>query len=132
MFPYDSGFDDGFPVVFTMLFGIVFIGIIGVIIFAIVKGIGQWNRNNQSPILTVEAVVVGKRMSVSNHHHNQAGDVHMGRSSSTWYYVTFEVESGSRMELSVSGQEYGLLADGDRGRLTFQGTRYKTFEREKG
>ena len=25
--------------------------------------------------------------------------------------------------------EYGMLAEGDRGRLTFQGTRYKGFER---
>ena len=47
----------------------------------------------------------------------------------TSYYDTFEVESGSRMELAVSGEEYGMLAEGDRGRLTFQGTRYKGFER---
>lgn len=29
----------------------------------------------------------------------------------TTYYVTFEVESGDRMELHVSGQEYGLLVE---------------------
>lgn len=40
------------------------------------------------------------------------------------YYATFQVESGDRMELSVSGTEYGLLAEGDMGKLTFQGTRY--------
>ena len=28
------------------------------------------------------------------------------------------------MEFSVSGREYGLLVEGDTGRLTFQGTRY--------
>ena len=49
--------------------------------------------------------------------------------TSTRYYVTFQVESGDRMELSVSGPEYGMLAEGDRGELTFQGTRYLSFER---
>lgn len=29
----------------------------------------------------------------------------------TTYYVTFEVESRDRMELHVSGQEYGLLVE---------------------
>lgn len=31
--------------------------------------------------------------------------------SSTTYFVTFEVESGDRMEFMVDGREYGLLAD---------------------
>lgn len=30
----------------------------------------------------------------------------------------------------MTGPEYGMLAEGDRGRLTFQGTRYVSFERE--
>ena len=50
--------------------------------------------------------------------------------TSSWYYVTFQVESGDRMELQMTGSEYGMLAEGDRGRLTFQGTRYVSFERE--
>lgn len=49
---------------------------------------------------------------------------------STTYYVTFQVESGDRMEMSVSGSEYGTLAKGDKGKLTFQGTRFLTFNRE--
>ena len=48
------------------------------------------------------------------------------------YFVTFEVESGDRMELKMHGSEYGLLAEGDFGRLTFQGTRYLSFERGEG
>ena len=35
-----------------------------------------------------------------------------------------------RLELCVSGGEYGLLAEGDVGELTFQGTRYLSFERQ--
>ena len=48
---------------------------------------------------------------------------------STSYYVTFQVDSGDRMELHMTGQEYGMLVEGDKGYLTFQGTRYLGFER---
>ena len=33
------------------------------------------------------------------------------------------------MELQVDDAEYGMLAEGDTGRLSFQGTRYLGFER---
>lgn len=120
----------GFGMVFNLfpvMFVIVFVMIIGMFIFTAVKGIGTWNKNNNSPRLTVSAVVVAKRMDVSHHHSGSHGE-HM--STSTWYYVTFQVESGDRMEFSVSGAEYGLLAEGDQGKLSFQGTRYLSFERK--
>ena len=41
----------------------------------------------------------------------------------------FQVESGDRMELTVSGSDYGYLVEGDHGKLTFQGTRFLGFER---
>ena len=44
--------------------------------------------------------------------------------------MTFQVESGDRIELNVSGPEYGMLVEGDRGDLSFQGTRYLGFERK--
>lgn len=116
------------------MFVIIFVTIIGMFIFTAAKGIGTWNKNNNSPRLTVSAVVVAKRMDVSHHHHANAGDVTSAHghhvSTSTWYYATFQVESGDRMEFSVSGAEYGLLAEGDQGKLAFQGTRYLSFERE--
>jgi hypothetical protein len=43
--------------------------------------------------------------------------------------VTFKVESGDQMELQMAGQEFGLLVEGEEGKLTFQGTRYLGFER---
>ena len=33
------------------------------------------------------------------------------------------------MEFYIHGQEYGLLIEGDRGNLSFQGTRYLGFDR---
>lgn len=123
-FGYGFGFD-----MFHIMFTIVFVLVIGMFIVTIIKGIGQWNKNNNSPKLTVPATVVAKRTNVSRHHHGGA-DHHHHTTTSTTYYVTFQVESGDRMELHVAGHEYGLLIEGDKGKLSFQGTRYLGFERQ--
>ncbi|MBE6948267.1 MAG: DUF2500 domain-containing protein [Ruminococcaceae bacterium] len=118
---------------FNAMFSLIFILVIGVFIVTFIKGIGQWSKNNASPRLTVEATVVAKRADVSHHHHENAGDTTGAHgyhtTTSTTYYVTFQVESGDRMELSVNGGEYGMLLEGDHGKLSFQGTRYLGFER---
>ncbi len=116
------GFAFGFGM-FGVMFTLMFILVFGIFIVTIVRGIGQWNKNNNSPRLTVPATVVSKRANVSHHHH----DHHTHHSTS--YYVTFQVDSGDRMELHMTGQEYGMLVEGDQGNLTFQGTRYLGFER---
>ncbi|MGN0998211.1 MAG: DUF2500 domain-containing protein [Faecousia sp.] len=118
---------------FGILFFIPFLLFIVVFVLILVKGIGRWNKNNHSPRLTVPATIVSKRTNVSHHRHANAGDLSGAHgyhtSTSTTYYVTFQVESGDRMELRMSGSEYGMLIEGDRGKLTFQGTRYLGFER---
>lgn len=121
------GFGFGFDM-FGIMFTIVFILVMGMFIVTIVQGISQWNKNNNSPRLTVSAKVVAKRTNVSRHHHNGANG-HPHSTTSTTYYVTFQVESGDRIELRMTGHEYGMLVEGDEGRLTFQGTRYLGFER---
>ena len=113
-----------FPFFFFGVFAMVLI----VFVVSLVRGIGEWHKNNNSPRLTVPAKVVSKRTSVSRRHHHGANG-HMHTTSSTRYYATFEVESGDRLELALSGSEYGMLAEGDTGKLTFQGTRYLSFER---
>ena len=65
-----------------------------------------------------------QRTEVSRHHTDNT----MAHTFTT-YYVTFQVESGDRMELTVSGSDYGMLVEGDIGKLSFQGTRYLGFER---
>ena len=44
-------------------------------------------------------------------------------------FERYSVVGGNRMELRLSGTEYGQLSEGDTGRLSFQGTRYLGFER---
>ena len=107
-----------------------FIAFFVIIIYMAIKGIAQWNKNNNSPVLTVDAKIVAKRIAVSHHTHHHADNTAIHHSSSsTTYYITFEVESGDRIEFNVPSKEYGLLVEGDIGRLTFQGTRYKAFDR---
>lgn len=118
---------------FEFMFPIIFVMVFGMIIFQFMTGIGTWHKNNQSPRLSVSATIVAKRENITHHSHANAGDLSGAHgfhsTSSTSYYVTFQVESGDRMELQVSGREYGMLAKGDIGKLTFQGTRYLSFER---
>ena len=122
---FGFGFDI-FGILFGVMFSFVFCMVIGVFIVVAVRGIGEWGKNNRSPRLTVVATVVSKRTNVSHHHHG--GDMHHTTRSTT-YYVTFQVESGDRMELHVTGHEFGMLVEGDVGMLSFQGTRYLGFQR---
>ena len=108
------------------MFSIPFLMFIVVFIVILVKIIGQWHNNNQSPRLTVPAVVVAKRGHTTHHH--DAGNLSHSHSSTT-YYVTFQFESGDRLELHVPHNQFGYLVEGDRGELTFQGTRFLGFER---
>ena len=117
-----------------ILFPIFFLLVFGIILFTLIRGVGEWRKNNHSPRLVVDAEVVAKRTDVTHHQHANAGDATGAHgfhtSTSTDYYVTFEVRGGERLEFSVSGTEYGQLVEGDRGELNFQGTRYLSFERQ--
>lgn len=115
------------PVIVTIGFVFVF----GLIIVRSIQGAKQWKRNNASPVLTVDAKIAAKRADVKRNYNNTGtGNMHR-TSSSTTYYATFEVSSGDRLEFSIRANEYGLLAENDIGKLTFQGTRYLGFERNK-
>lgn len=114
------------PVLVIVIFSIVIV----MFIVIAVRGVQQWSRNNQSPVLTVQARVVTKRTAVHVSHHHSGDNMAMNHtSSSTSYYATFEVDSGDRMEFRIASREYGMLVEGDSGKLTFQGTRYLSFAR---
>lgn len=112
--------------IFEGMFGLMIVAFFGFFIYTITHNIQQKRKNDASPRLVVEAQVVSRREDVT-HHHN--GENHMNYSS-TRYYVTFQVESGDRMELELTGRDYGMLAEGDFGWLSFQGTRFLNFERK--
>ena len=125
----------GPPTVFLLFFGLIFTLVIAGFVTVAVKGLSQWRANEASPLRSVDAMVVSRRTDV----HRRAGSVGaptdgsgtMAMASSTTYFVTFEEPSGERRELQMSGAEFGQMAEGDRGHLIHQGTRYKGFTRQR-
>ena len=105
----------------TSLFPFMFIGVFALVMFifisTFIKCAKQNKINRNSPTLDVQTKVVAKRMAVRGDH------------SHTYYYVTFEVPSGDRMELHVQGADYGMMVEGDNGILRFRGTEFLSFTR---
>lgn len=108
-----SFFEVLFPAFFVLMFGFFVV----TFVITLKRGLGQGKIDRSSPTLDVEAKVIAKRMEVRGEH------------SRTYYYVTFEVASGDRIELSLEGADYGMIVEGDSGVLTFKGSRFLGFRR---
>lgn len=108
-----------FGIIFSLFFVVVFVFIVGMFIYVISTNVKKANSNRNSPRLSVDATVVSKRDQVR------------GENTYTYYFATFEFESGDRTELELQGQESGMLVEGDRGQLTFQGTKFISFVRNQ-
>ncbi|MNN95776.1 hypothetical protein D3C81_2146400 [compost metagenome] len=87
----------------------------------IIRGIKTWTSNNNAEVISRRCKIVDKRTEVWG----GSGD----SSASTNYYITFEFEDNTRKELYVKANQYGLNVVGDKGELTYQGTRFKEFTR---
>ncbi|WP_081755019.1 DUF2500 domain-containing protein [Paenibacillus durus] len=98
----------------------------GIIALSAGKGLLGWFRNSRLPVLTVPARIVAKRSEIRQ---KPQDDGNIARAVMI-HYLTFELADGERVEFKVNGNEYGVSAERDRGRLTFQGTRYHGFKRE--
>lgn len=107
------------PIIVITMFIVIFC----IFIYQFVYAIKTKVKNDNSPLLKVPANVVDKR--ANTYHHNNS-NMH---STSTNYYVTFEFESGDRLELRVNDNEFGYIVVGDYGDLEFQGTRFVSFIR---
>lgn len=114
--------------IIPILIAVGFAVVIGMIIFRSVQGAARWHKNNESPVLTASARVVSKRQ--ETHVSGGAGDT--SATSVIRYFVTFETDGGARHELPVKGEQFGQLVEKDRGELTYQGTRFKGFNRQPG
>ena len=101
------------PIMSVAIFGLAF----GIIISGLVKESKTNRKNDASPRVSAEASVVTKRTHVWGDH------------SRTTYFATFQFEFGDRLELEIPRDKFGYLVEGDKGKLSFQGTRYLNFER---
>ena len=107
-----------FGIIFGLFFFVVSVMFTVLFVYILVKNVSKHKKNDASPRMTVDATVVAKRTDV------RGVDINI-----TDYYVTFQVESGDRMELEIEGTQYGMLVEGDVGKLSFQGTRFLDFQR---
>ncbi|GAA1397349.1 DUF2500 domain-containing protein [Luteococcus peritonei] len=127
--PTGGGFFSDFPDLFTG-FGALgtVMALFFVVVFALVVGNLLWRggRYVAARPQSAPAVCVARRMEVRG----SAGTGDLTSSSTTWYHATFEFADGSRPELDLSGRAYGLLAEGDRGLLTWRDTVFKGLERD--
>ena len=106
------------------IFFVIILVFIVLILIRLDKLVGQ-SRENSKPVLSELARVVAKRSDTKgNIYPHNGGDV------STDYYATFELETGKRLEFSVYAKDFGMLAEGDNGKLAYQGTRYRGFDRD--
>jgi hypothetical protein len=126
---YYGGAPDGFfgfiqeiPLFFRIFGGLIFTIVVGTFLFAIVKGLTSWASNNAAQVITQRCTVIDKRTAVWG----GSGD----SSASTNYFITFEFEDLSRVELPIKADQFGLITVGDQGDLTYQGTRFKGFVRQ--
>ncbi|WP_227793575.1 DUF2500 domain-containing protein [Paenibacillus guangzhouensis] len=113
------------PPMFQVVKTIVIIGFVVVIIAFIVKAVGaagKWSSNNATDPVTRPCKVVAKRSKVWG----GSGDF----SANTDYFITFEFEDRTRLELKIRNEQYGVIVEGDDGEVTYQGTRFKHFERK--
>ena len=46
--------------IFPILFMVVFILILGVILISLGRGVSQWHKNNQSPVLTLSLIHISE------------------------------------------------------------------------
>lgn len=100
------------------MFELIWILIFLSIGISIVKGISEWSRNKNSPVSTEKAVVVKKRKKTYTYNNGYYKK----------YFTTFQLVSGEQLKLKVSQKTYKELEEGMEGSLTYQGTRYHSFE----
>ena len=110
--------DFGYFMIHRVMLTLIPLLMLGIIVFRLIQSARQWNRDNNSPKLTVPVRVVARRADTS-----RRKNTYRSR-----YFVTFQFESGDRLELELQGREYGLLVEGDKGKLNFQGSRYLGFD----
>ena len=117
--PFDNFMFTAMPIIVIVFFIII----TGVIVFSVGRGVREHLRNNAMEEVTLPARIITKRT------HVWGGQGETGASTS--YYVTFEDENGDRTEFSVSSSFYSMHAEGDKGMMTHQGTRFLHFERDR-
>ena len=106
---------------------LIFILVFALIFFNVVLGVLKARHSKKEPLITVHEKVVKTLQDTSV----QFSQIKPVRSKATVnnYYITFEFESADRKVFEVSANEFAQINEGDKGRLSFRGDVFISFER---
>ena len=88
----------------------------------------EWTINKCSAMESVDAFVVAKQQGMIQQQIPNAGDATGGHGftlqEQPWYKITFRMTDSTEKEFNVDDQSFRELKEGEKGILTYQGTRY--------
>lgn len=123
--PFPSPQVDPMFTIIPLIVGAGFLLVFGAIAWAMISAISQWMSDNAAPVETFEARIIAKRDKITR------GTSTPNTSGATFhsYFATFEYSNGQRKEFGIKESDFGVLMEGDNGTLTFQGSRFNSFQR---
>lgn len=83
---------------------------------------------------SVDALVVAKQQGMIQQQIPNTGDATGGHGltlqEQPWYKITFRMTDSTEKEFNVDNQSFRELKEGEKGILTYQGTRYLGFKKD--
>lgn len=113
---------------FDLQMEIMLVLIIAIFTAIFFRCIFEWTINKCSAMESVDAFVVAKQQGMIQQQIPNAGDATGGHGftlqEQPWYKITFRMTDSTEKEFNVDDQSFRELKEGEKGILTYQGTRY--------
>lgn len=91
--------------------------------------IAQSLKNKRFPVITVKARISDLGIRKYTGYRNKYASAGRESKNINLYYAVFETENGEQIELRIKKLEYYKLKKGSKGKLTFQGFKYISFDK---
>ena len=119
---------------FDLQMEIMIVLIIAIFTAIFFRCIFEWTINKCSAMESVDAFVVAKQQGMIQQQIPNAGDATGGHGftlqEQPWYKITFRMTDSTEKEFNVDNQSFRELKEGEKGILTYQGTRYLGFKKD--
>jgi hypothetical protein len=102
-----------------------------ILVLALVGAVIGRSERDTSPVVTVNVSVASKHEYSLQGLNNFMLTSYASYALTKSYYAAFETETGGIKELKLTKREFDSLDEGDSGKLTYQGTEYRDFEKIK-
>ena len=119
---------------FDLQMEIMLVLIIAIFTAIFFRCIFEWTINKCSAMESADAFVVAKQQGMIQQQIPNAGDATGGHGftlqEQPWYKITFRMTDSTEKEFNVDDQSFRELKEGEKGILTYQGTRYLGFKKD--